>query len=286
MPSDEPSASSNHRDLVRHGENPSGAHRTDYPLFQMRGNNISVAIAGGDTAQPRNMAKRIALIASIRPLWGLDVLDMGCGEGAYVVALAEAGANAHGVEFEAAKVEGLRRRHPDFDSVVQGDIENLPFEDGSFDLVLLNEVLEHVPHQERALGEARRVLRPDGRLVILSPNRLYPFETHGVYLRHSGRRLPHTVPFVPYVPLRLGTRIFKYWARNYWPWELRSAVRRARFEVVSVDFVWQTFENVSRNQPVALRITAPLLRLAAGLAEKVPGMRAFGVSQVVLAQPN
>lgn len=61
-----------------------------------------------------------------------------------------------------------------------------------------------------------------GALIVFSPNRLFPFETHGVALRGSGRKVPPAVPFIPWVPLRLGRLCFDYWARNYWPWEFAS----------------------------------------------------------------
>jgi hypothetical protein len=128
------------------------------------------------------------------------------------------------------------------------------------------------------------VLRPGGRLIVLSPSRLYPFETHGVFWRGTGRRVPHSVPFVPWIPLALGTRCFDYWARNFWPWELRREVRRAGFRVLAKGAVWQTFENISGRQPRWLTKLAPLLRALCGLCERLPGLRAFGVSQLLVAE--
>ncbi|HEX3905121.1 MAG TPA: class I SAM-dependent methyltransferase [Polyangia bacterium] len=252
----------------------------------MSADENSISVGGGDTAQPKNLAKRMDRIRAICPLADIDVLDMGCGEGAYVAAMLAEGANARGVEYDGEKVRALRERMPEFDRVTQGDIEDLPFAADSFDLVLLNEVLEHVPNQERALTEARRVLRRGGRIVLLSPNRLYPFETHGVYARRSGRRLSHMLPFVPYVPTSIGRHFLRYWARNYWPWELREAVRSAGFTIVDVGFLWQTFENISRNQPRWLQIAAPILRRFANAAERTPILRTFGVSQLVVAEPR
>jgi len=59
--------------------------------------------------------------------------------------------------------------------------EHLPFADGTFDLILSHEVLEHVADDRKAVAEVTRVLRPGGRAVLFVPNRGYPFETHGIY---------------------------------------------------------------------------------------------------------
>ena len=63
--------------------------------------------------------------------------------------------------------------------------EELPFADESFDLILLNEVIEHVDDDRRTIVEAYRVLAPGGHIVVYAPNRLYPFETHGFFFGES-----------------------------------------------------------------------------------------------------
>jgi SAM-dependent methyltransferase len=214
------------------------------------------------------------------------VLDCGCGAGDYVGALVARGADAFGVEFDARKLAAGLVSGRLAERLSAGDLEALAFPDASFDVALANEVLEHVPDDRAALAEIRRVLRPGGRLLVLSPTRLHPFETHGVFWRGTGRRLSHGVPFVPWLPLGLGTRLFDYWARNYWPWELRTLVERAGFRVLATGSVWQTFENISGRQPRWMARLCPLLRFAGALAERVPGLRAFGVSQLVVAEPS
>ena len=60
-------------------------------------------------------------------------------------------------------------------ALVVGDVTRLPFEDASFDKMILSEVLEHLPDDTAALREARRVLKPGGVLAITVPNAHYPF---------------------------------------------------------------------------------------------------------------
>ncbi len=242
------------------------------------------AVAGGDTAEPRNVRKRVDILRRHLPAGARRVLDGGCGRGGYVVALREQpGLAAFGIEYQAEKVldSPLASARG---SVLRGDLEDLGIRSAQFDAALLNEVLEHVPSDRRALEEIRRVLRPGGRLVVMSPNRLFPFESHGVYLRRSERRVPVYVPFIPYVPLRLGRLAFRYWARNYWPRELRRLVEQAGFRVVHTGFVWQTFEGISGQQPRLLRALVPGARAVSSVLERTPGLRRFGVSQLIVAE--
>lgn len=246
---------------------------------------LEIQVAGGDTATPLNLQKRLDWISSIAgPLHGKKLIDCGCGAGEYVRALANLGADAWGIEYSAEKIDQAQRLGGISDRrVAVGDIEAIEFPDGHFDIALVNEVLEHVPHDDRGIREVHRILKPGGVAVIFSPNRLYPFETHGVSLR-SGAKVPHYTPFVPYVPVRLG--LFEYWARNYWPWELRALVRDGGFSIERCAYIWQTFENISGHQPRAIAALRPLLRALARALEATPGLRAFGVSQLIVARKS
>jgi SAM-dependent methyltransferase len=241
-----------------------------------------IEIGGGETAEPFNLANRLAIIRRHVRLQGARVLDCGCGEGAYVPAMAELGADVLGIEYQPAKVAAFRRRQAVSGHVRQGDVQDLDLPADSFDVVLMNEVLEHVPDDVGALREVRRVLRPGGRFVLFAPNRLYPFETHGVS-RRDGGDIAYAVPFIPYIPLSIGRRLFVYRARNYWPWVLRAMVRRAGFDVVGTDFVWQTFEGISKRQPAWLAPRAEALRSVAQRLGRTPLLRAFGASQVIVS---
>lgn len=104
------------------------------------------------------------------------------------------------------------------------------------------------------------MLLPGGLLLVFSPNRLFPFETHGVILKSSGKVLPHFVPFILWIPLALGRRIFDYPDRNYWPFELRQLLRTHGFSVLGTGIFWRTFENISGAQPVVITRFGTLLR--------------------------
>jgi len=248
-----------------------------------RGDALAIAPAGGDTAAPRNLARRLRWIERCAgPLDGRRVLDAGCGGGGYVRALAARGAAARGVEIDGEKLVKARAFADVRARLVQGDLERAPFASACFDLVLLNEVLEHVPDDAAALREAFRLLRPGGALILFAPNRLFPFETHGLTTR-AGRPVSHVWPGLAWLPLSLSRVVFRHWARNYWPWQLARMLRASGFAVRRRGFAWPTFENISGRQPGWMRAISVPLRGAAWLSERIPGLRAFGASQLLVA---
>ncbi len=104
------------------------------------------------------------------------VLDAGCGVGWGTRRLAQAGARrAVGLDLDAPSIDSARERGGGEAEFVRGDLLKLPFDDASFDLVVCFEAIEHVERPEDVLDGLRRVLRPDGILVVSSPNRgVYP----------------------------------------------------------------------------------------------------------------
>lgn len=100
---------------------------------------------------------------------GDRVLDVGCGEGAFTAALVRAGTRAVGVDVAEEPLRRARRREPDLDLRLIGTDEPWQLEDASFDVVWAGEVIEHVADTAAWLSELRRVLRPEGRLLVSTP---------------------------------------------------------------------------------------------------------------------
>ena len=101
--------------------------------------------------------------AKISP--GRHVLDVACGPGYLAAAAVRRGATAQGLDFSAEMVGIARSAYPDL-VVTEGDAENLPYPDGTFDAVVSSFGIHHVPRPDVALAECRRVLKPGARIAF------------------------------------------------------------------------------------------------------------------------
>jgi hypothetical protein len=121
-----------------------------------------------------------------------------------------------------------------------------------------------------------RILAPGGRIVIYAPNRLYPFETHGVYL---GKRFVFgNIPFVNWLPTPLRNRLVPH-AKAYTKGGIRKLYRGLHARVVVETYVYPGFDNIiARRKRLGRVLRAMLYR-----AERTP-LRAFGLSHFVVLQ--
>jgi ubiquinone/menaquinone biosynthesis C-methylase UbiE len=109
------------------------------------------------------------------------VLDVGCGDAGVLIAFAEHGARGVGIEVsERSLVRGaVRAREHGVDvALARASGEDLPYRDESFDVVILDNVLEHVWRPSRVIAESRRVLRRHGILYVVTPK---PFTPHSLW---------------------------------------------------------------------------------------------------------
>lgn len=115
---------------------------------------------------------------------GKDVLEVGCGAGTDHLQFARAGANTTAIDLssKSASLTKTRLQLYGFQgSVFNGDAENLPFKDNSFDLVYSWGVLHSTPDTEKSIREVHRVCRPGGNICIMLYNR-HSFVALQIYL--------------------------------------------------------------------------------------------------------
>jgi ubiquinone/menaquinone biosynthesis C-methylase UbiE len=101
---------------------------------------------------------------------GRDVLEVACGPGPGLGYLATRARRVVGGDYTASLVRLARQHYGSRLPVIQLDGQNLPFGNGSFDVVLMCEALYYLPNQALFVTEARRILRPGGHLLIVSVN--------------------------------------------------------------------------------------------------------------------
>jgi SAM-dependent methyltransferase len=203
------------------------------------------------------------------------VLDNGCGVGQYLQRMQESADLAIGLEYELEHARSARTLNL---NVVQAAAENLPYPQGTFDLVLSHEVLEHVADDRRALEEITRVLRGSdsnedikpGRLILFAPNRWYPFETHGIYWR--GRYRFGNIPLINYLPRSLRDLLAPH-VRVYSRRDLEQLMSGLPLHVVSRTIIFGAYDNIIARWPAIGKI----LRLFMQALEKTP-FRFLGLS--------
>jgi SAM-dependent methyltransferase len=220
-------------------------------------------------------ARRLEMILR----WGRPeaarVLEDGCGVGVYLRALRAFTPHVHGLDIEADRVAEAAARVPDAHLIIAA-AEALPYPEGSFDLVLSHEVLEHVADDRQAMREMARVLRPGGRLIVFCPNRLYPFETHGHYWR--GRYHFGNTPLINWLPDGLRRRLVPH-VRTYTARDLRALLRGLPLRVILHTQVYPGYDNLVARWPRLGRA----LRALTYAAEGTP-LRIFGLSHFLVAE--
>jgi ubiquinone/menaquinone biosynthesis C-methylase UbiE len=202
--------------------------------------------------------KPFSLFVDFDNLDGKDVLEVGCGSGIAVQLFAEAGADVTAVDLTPWAVDTTRARLEAFGlaaDVFEADAEQLPFEDGSFDLVFSWGVIHHTSNMDRALAELVRVCRPGGQVVLMLYHRRSIFF---IAYRGLARFLPlaRRLGF-HFEGAREGEReglIARHFTRD----EVDAMLRSAGLEQVSVTPYGQDAELLPLPRSVRLPITERL----------------------------
>ena len=218
--------------------------------------------------------RRLEIVRAHVALEGRCILDIGCGLGMYTEAFSRYSPHVYGVEIELNRACQATFRAT---GVAQAPGEALPFPANTFDVVYNHEVLEHVADDRQVVREAVRVARPGGHVVTYAPNRLWPFETHGIYWRgayHFGN-----VPLVNYLPDHLRDRLAPH-VRVYTRRGLSRLFQGLPVRICLHRTVYPGFDNVVHRFGRA----GALVRAASRALETWPLADQFGLSHFLVAQ--
>lgn len=233
----------------------------------LRGNPSFVWRAGQE--------RRLQMILDWTPKPLRRALVNGCGVGLYLRALQNSVPEVHGMDIEGEHLRAAARNVPDAPlNLSQG--EQLPYPDGSFDLILSHEVLEHVEDDRRAASEIARVLRVGGRAAIFVPNRLYPFETHGHYWQ-GDYRFGNT-PLINYLPTSMRNQLAPH-VRAYTHRSLLDLFVGLPILVRRHTQIFPGYDGIIARQPAIGRV----LRAFTYALEQTP-LTSFGISHFLVLE--
>ncbi len=128
----------------------------------------------------------------------LKILEVGCGEGGFLDILADLGMDAVGLELEASRVEIARQKNPHLNIQI-GDITDKRVVKSlgeTYDLIVMRDVIEHIPGRQASFANMYKLLRGMGYLYITFPPRFSGFAGH----QQNGKTLLRFVPFLHLLP--------------------------------------------------------------------------------------
>jgi len=218
--------------------------------------------------------RRLSMINRHAPLTGQRLLEVGCGLGMYTSQYRRrfaAQVEAFDVELKRVAVARLDTPHA---LVAAG--EAMPYPTNYFDVVISNEVIEHVGDDRASMAEMVRVCKPGGRIVVFCPNRWYPVEQHGHYWR--GRYHFGNTPLINYLPDRWRYQLAPH-VRVY---TRRGLLRLLEGLPVRIVFYTRIFGGYD-NLEVRLGTVGRLIRRTLYALEKTP-LRALGLSHLLVLE--
>lgn len=184
--------------------------------------------------------RRLKMIAQWARLDHARVLEAGGGVGVYAAQIGQRYPTAS-VEMFDIETERVREGRRDTPHGVVAAAEHLPYASHYFDTILSSDVIEHVVDDRAAASEMVRVLKPGGRIVLFTPNRWYPFETHGYYWRgeyHFGN-----TPLINYLPDPLRDRLAPH-VRTYTARGLRRLFASCPVRILTHQRIFAGYDNI------------------------------------------
>jgi ubiquinone/menaquinone biosynthesis C-methylase UbiE len=218
--------------------------------------------------------RRLRMINHWAPLKGAHVLEAGCGQGMYASQIRRR--YTFCVEAFDIEADRIKTAQEDTPHALVAAAEALPYAPDLFDVVLSNEVIEHVNDDRQAAAEMVRVLKPGGRIVLFCPNRWYPVEQHGHYWQgeyHFGN-----TPLINYLPDRWRNRLAPH-VRTYTARQVRRLFEGLPVRIVHHGRIFGGYDNIIHRHPHLGR----WIRDTLYLLERTP-FRFFGLSHLLVVE--
>lgn len=151
-----------------------------------------------------------------------------------------------GIDISEETVKKSKERYPRFEYFV-ADATNLPFPENSFDYVICSEVIEHIPEDEKALSEVKRVLKNNGIFIVTTPNWL---SWYGLARKIAEKLFKK--------PFTAGDQPTDNWST---PFSLRKKLTKYSFKVILFRRIWYYPPTGKGNKQIPWIITFPIVKL-------------------------
>ncbi len=234
----------------------------------------------------KGFQRRLNIITKLVDFNEKKILDLGCGEGVWLNAFTKFTdrSNVFGSEYDKEQVDMLKTSADTpvpAENIVNCAGEALTFQDDFFDIVFMNEVLEHVQDDVKTLSEAIRVIKPQGNVVFFTPNRGWPFEQHGMFL--NGKYYWGNIPLLPWMPKSIYKKFAPH-VRVYSNGELERKIFEAAklstgsdnsVKIIYHSHIFPGFDGAVRR----LGILGKLIQKFFFIIEKTP-LNWFGISHI------
>jgi len=207
------------------------------------------------------------------------ILDVGCGSGIFSQLLAAYSSNIIGIDI-VNRTEIINNCKDNINLSLMS-AEKLGFKEKTFDLVIMMEVLEHIPDVDFALKEVYRILKDDGKLIASTPNKLFPFETHKIKI--GSMNINEGVPVFPLLPQKLRNRFET--ARVFTAKGLRKKLYKHVLIIQEIKYFLPSLDGLERgylaHQPKLLQLIRMIFECIEKSILKYMGMTIIFVAEKV-----
>ena len=201
-----------------------------------------------------------------------SILDIGCGDGGVLLPFLERGCKATGIELDLPKSENAKKFLKEYISNDQAEIINQNIYDdntlqqymGQFDLIILKDVIEHIPDQERFIPYLKKFLKPGGRVFFGFPPWYMP---HGGHQQICENKLLASLPYIHLLPNFLYIGLLKLFGESKGHIEELKSVKSTGISI-------ERFEKIVRKSGFSIELNRhflinPIYRFKFGLKPRV-----------------